>query len=81
MLEMSDYVTHSQENVPNYTGGEPLTLDVVERDTWVCIGLRPAAAEADQQLKCLLTVDEARAVIKGLTEAIERVEKLHPRTH
>lgn len=75
---MSDYVTY-EENIANYTGGGPLKLEVVERDTWVCIGLRPTDAPVDEQLKGLLTVDEAKAVIKAVTEAIDRVEQKHPR--
>jgi hypothetical protein len=65
---MSDRMTYS-EDVPNYTGGELLHLEIGSRDGTVFVGLAPGSGGT--QFKCALEVSTAEAVIEALQQAIK----------
>jgi hypothetical protein len=72
---MSNYEAYSKV-VRNFTGGSELTLEVVERDGGIGIGL----ASSDDRRMSFLDVTEAEAVINGIRDAIKRARAKPQRT-
>ena len=66
---MADRVEYSNE-VPNYSGGDALLLEVGSREGQVFVRLQKPGAES---AACLLEADEAERVVRALRHAVRQV--------
>lgn len=66
---MSDRI-HFTEDVDNYTGGEPVTLEVGSRDGSVVVRLQKGQADP---IAVLLTKTQANEALKALEGAIKEI--------